>query len=48
MRDETSIDCELRFRLLSSVDVEDVSFSVEVEEGYAVSTVESAVQNLVR
>jgi hypothetical protein len=34
--------------LLSSVNVEEVSFSIEVEEGSAVSTVESAVQNLVR
>ncbi len=40
-----SFDCELRFSPLSSVAVEEVSFSVEVEEDSAVSTVESAVQN---
>ncbi len=43
-----SIDCELRLRLLSDVDVEEVSFSIKVEEGSAVATVKSAVQNSVR
>jgi hypothetical protein len=49
MRDEMSIDCELRCGLLLDVNVEEVSFSsTEVDEGSAVLTDEPAVQNLVR
>ncbi len=55
MRGKCCSDQQMRCLLIvslgldvSSVDVEEESLSIEVEEDSAVSTVESAVQNLVR
>ncbi len=46
---QSFLDGELRLGLLFDVDVEEVSFSsVDIKEGSAVPTDESAVQNLVR